>query len=177
MKTLLAVLFSASLTATGLYAMGSAPNAPAPASQGQPAGFGAEDTLLHRPTPTPAASVAPSASKTKQPLTATLGKDNTGKANLTTFASSDPKIYLVWKAETGIKGEKVHIAWYAVDTGGAISKNKKLTEATQTIPATGSISGSSYIEKPASGFPAGTYRVDVSDDGKLVKSLKFTVQK
>lgn len=176
MKSLLAVVFSASLAATSLYAMGSGPSAPAPSGQGQPASFG-DDGMLHRPTPKPEASPAASNPKTKQPLTVSLGKDNTGKENLTTFASSDPKIYLVWKAETGTKGEKVHTAWYAVDTGGAISKNKKLTENTQTIPGTGSVSASSYIEKPAGGFPAGTYRVDVSDDGKLVKSLKFTVKK
>lgn len=170
---LLTVVATVGAYATGPSAQGGPPEAAAP----QPASFGDGDTLLRRPTPTPAAASAKTDPKEKKPLTATLGKDNTGKESMTTFASSDPKIYLVWKAETGVKGEKVRVAWIAEDTGGTIPKNKKLTEGTQTIPATGSINATSFIEKPAGGFPAGKYRVDVYDDGKLAKSLKFTIKK
>ena len=178
MKSALALLFLVAFTAVGAHA--TAPSDAAGSRQstapGQPASFGDETSGIRRPTPTPTptGTVSP---KDKKPLTAVLGKDKTAKENVSTFASSDPTIYLVWKAETGSKGEKVHVAWYAVDTGGAISKNKKLTEGTQIIPAAGSISGSSFISKPAGGFPAGTYRADVADDGKVVISLKFTVKK
>ena len=175
MKSVITFLFLVTFTTSGVYAMGEAAGSRQSSAPGQPASFGDEDTAIHRPTPTPAPT-GPVSAKDKKPLTATLGKDKTGKGNLSAFATSDPTIYLVWKAETGTKGEKVHVAWYAVDTGGAISKNKKLSEGTQTIPGTGSVSGSSFIAKPANGFPAGTYRADVSDDGKVVVSLKFTIK-
>lgn len=178
MKKFAAVLFLATSTAIGVYAMGSQPTSPGQSQNSgaqQPAGFGDDASLLHRPTPTPAAQT-PVDPKNKKPLTATLGKDNTGKNSVTTFAPNDPKIYLVWKDDTGAKGDKVRIAWFAENTGGAVSKNKKLTEATQIVPGAGSF-GSSYLLMPSGGFPVGKYRVDVYDGTKLAKSLKFVVTK
>ena len=167
MKYLATFLLAATLTTASAYADPTDRTSSGSAASVEPDGF-------LRPKSTPGPSVAPGvkAKGPKQPLTATLGKDNSGKGSTTTFASSDPKIYLVWKAETGTKGEKVHISWYSEG-----AKSKKLTDATQTVPGDGSISGSSYIEKPAGGFPAGKYRVDVSDDGKPANSIRFTVEK
>ncbi len=160
MKSLVAVLILATLTATSAFAAGDSP---------EPASFGDQYTALRRPTPKPGNAAAP---KEKVPITASLSKDSAGKQGGTTFASSDPTVYCVWKAETGTKGEKVRVAWFS-----EAGKEKKITENTQTLPGTGSVSGSGHIEKPAGGFPAGNYRVEVYDDGKLAKSLKFTITK
>ena len=176
MKHLIAVSFLALATATSTYAMGSGPvpGSGTTQAQGQPVDLGPQDTLLHRPTPAPQATAAPSG--TKEPLTAALYKDDKGKESASVFTTSDPQVYVKWIDGTGAKGDKVRVAWYAVDTGGAVSKNKKLTESTSTLTTAGQ-SGSSYIAAPKGGFPAGTYRVDVYDGAKLAKSLKFTVKK
>ncbi len=163
MKSLAAVLILATCTATLAFSAGSAP------TSNDPASFGDQYTPIRRSTPKPDSSAAP---KEKVPITAALSKDAAGKQGATTFNSTDPTIYCVWKAETATKGEKVRVAWFAV-----AGKDKKLTENTQTIPGTGSISGSGHLEKPAGGFPAGKYRVDVYDDAKLAKSLTFVITK
>ena len=166
MKYLASVLLAAVLTTASASADPTGSNSQGAAASVEPDGF-----LRPKSSPTPASSSA-AASGPRKPITASLGKDGSGKGSMTAFASSDPSIYCVWKAETGTKGEKVRVAWYS---DGA--KGKKLTENTQTIPGAGSISGSAHIEKPATGFPAGKYRADVYDDGKLAKSLPFTITK
>ena len=58
--------------------------------------------------------------------------------------------------EIGVKGDKIRIVWYAEDTGGAdFTKNKKLTEATQTTdgPRFQSM-GPPTSNSPSGGFPA-----------------------
>lgn len=176
MKNLAAALFLATITATGTSAMRAAPapGSGAAQTQRQPVDLGPQDTLLHRPTPAPEASATPSAKK--EPLTAALYKDEKGKESASVITTSDPQVYVRWSDGTGVKGDKVRVAWYAVDTGGVISKNKKLTESTVTLTGEGQ-SGSSFVQAPKGGFPAGTYRVDVYDGAKLAKSLKFTVKK
>ena len=160
MKSLAAFLILATCTATLAFSAGNA---------NDPASFGDQYTPLRRATPKPDSSAAP---KEKVPITATLSKDGAGKQTATTFSSTDPAIFCVWKAETGVKGEKVRVAWYAM-----AGKDKPLTDSTQTIPSPGSISGSGHIDKPAGGFAPGKYRAEVFDDGKMVKSLTFTVSK
>ena len=175
MKHLAATLFLATVTATGLYAMGSGATGSSTAqAPGQAADFGPQSSALRRPTPAPQSSAAPSGKK--EPLTAALYKDDKGKESASVFTASDPQVYVKWIDGTGVKGDKVRVAWYAVDTGGAVSKNKKLTESTSTLTGDGQ-SGSSFIAAPKGGFPVGTYRVDVYDGAKLAKSLKFTVKK
>ncbi len=168
MKYLASVLLAAVLTTASASADPTDKTSPGSAASVEPDGF-----LRPKSSPTPANNTtAAKVAGPKKPLTAMLGKDSTGKGSTTTFASSDPSVYCVWKAETAMKGEKVRVAWYS--EGG---KDKKLTENTQAIPGAGSAGGSAHIEKPAGGFPVGKYRADVYDDGKLAKSLKFTITK
>ncbi len=140
-----------------------------------PVDLGPQDTAIHRPTPTPAPA-GQTAVADNTPLTAKLAKDNEGKTATTVFSTSDPKVYVVWKDGASVKGNTLRVAWYAEDTGGAMTKNKKLTEVTKTFTGPGSF-GAFYLPATASGFPAGKYRADLYEGSKLSKSLKFTVAK
>jgi hypothetical protein len=123
------------------------------------------------PTPAPANQSGP-----KKPFEATLATDAKGKSPATVFAATTPKIYLLWKDDSAIKGEKLRAVWVGEDVVGMSSKNKKLTEGTETMPGPGA-NGDFYLPASSKGFPAGKYRVDLYEGTKLAKSLKFTVTK
>jgi hypothetical protein len=143
-----------------------------------PAGDSATDaavaamSTIKRPradTPAPASGPA-------KPLEASLSKDEKGQSTTTTFASDSPKIYLQWSDAGATKGEKLRVVWIAESTAGSSTKNKKLTESAGTLPGPGSY-GSFFLKEPAGGFAVGKYRVDLYENAKLAKTLKFTVTK
>ena len=175
MKSLLALLVLATFTATGTYAQSSSGSSSNQTQARQPATFADETSGIKRPTPTPAPA-GPVNPKDKKPLTAILAKDEKGKEATNVFSTMEPKIYVVWKDDTGVKGDKLHVVWYAVNTNGAMAKNKKIHESTQTVPGPGAY-GAPFIGAPAKGFPPGSYRVDVYDGTKLGKSLPFEIKK
>ena len=131
---------------------------------------------IRRPTPAPTAAAAQAVSGPKKPLQALLTKEDKGKAPVSSFASSTPKIYLEWNDESATKGEKLRVVWIAEDAAAFAGKNKKLSEDTTTLPGAGAY-GQFYLSSPAGGFPVGKYRADLYEDTKVSKSLKFTVTK
>ena len=168
--------YTAALFLVVILALATFPKAPmgqAQVAEDTPGMFG------HTPIPKGGAPAAASPGAkgpvAKVPLTASLAKDEKGKQPASVFSKSDPEICLKWTGGMGSKGDKVRVVWVAVDTGGAITKNKKLTESSMTLAEMGQ-PGSSYISAPKGGFPAGSYRVDVYEGSKVSKSLKFTVK-
>jgi hypothetical protein len=129
---------------------------------------------IRRPT---AATPAPgNASGPKKPLEASLSTDEKGKSPTTTFASNTPKIYLQWKDDSAVKGEKLRVVWFAEHAEGFSGRNKKLSEGTETLPGPGAF-GLFYLPESSRGFPPGTYRAELFVAGKLAKTLPFTVTK
>jgi hypothetical protein len=124
---------------------------------------------IRRPTPAPGSSVA-----SGKPLAASLATDAKGNSPTTNFPSTIPKIYLAWTDGTGTKGEKLRVVWIAEDAAGISTKNKKLTEGSETLPGPGSV-GTFYLPAPKGGFPVGKYRVEMYEDSKLAKTLRFSV--
>jgi hypothetical protein len=123
------------------------------------------------PAPTPAKDNGP-----KQPLEASLAKDAKGAGTGSTFSKGDARVYLLCKNPSGAKGDQLHVVWTAVETGGVFPKNKKMSEFTQTLTGPGQ-GGVFYQPAPTGGFPAGKYRADLYNNGKLVKTLNFSVKK
>jgi hypothetical protein len=130
-------------------------------------------STIRRPskaTPTPANASGP-----KKPLEASLTKAKNDKNPTTAFATSIPQIYLQWEDDSAVKGEKLRVVWTEEEAAGK-TKNRKISEGEETMPGPGSV-GSFFLSAPSGGFPAGKYRADLYEAGKLAKTLQFTVTK
>ena len=123
---------------------------------------------IHRPTPTPGTT---SSKKATGPLDAGLFKDAKGKSATTTFGVNDT-VYLVSTNVMANKGDKLAATWYE-EKGG---KSKKLTESGSPAPNTGVFNPSYNLPPAKGGSPVGNYRVDLSVNNKVVKSMKFAVK-
>ena len=122
-----------------------------------------------------AAAPTADAAKGKAPLHAVLSADPKGKAPVAAFSASDAAIYLVWTGDDLKKGDQVRAVWYIVDGGKTVVPNSKLFESTLVAKAPTS-TGTSSITKPATGWPAGKWRVDLFVNTAKVESYKFTVK-
>ena len=92
----------------------------------------------------------------------------------TVFAPNTPKIVCVFSVEGAGIGMNVKGVWIAEDVGGAAPPNYKIAEQSLRLPFMNS--GSVYLSKPTTGFPAGSYRLEICIGGKLAKTLKFKVE-
>lgn len=130
---------------------------------------------IKRPTPTPGAAAATTATS-KKPFEASLSSDEKGKSSArsaTSFPAATKKIYVHFEDDLAVKGDKLRVVWIAEDAK-PYPKGKKITENASTMPGPGTI-GSYYL--PADGLPAGKYDAQLSVNGKVVKDLKFAVTK
>ena len=125
---------------------------------------------IHRPTPKPTASPGAGASTAKAagPVSAGLYKDAKAQSAATTFAPTDT-IYVIGKDVTAKKGDKVGVNWYG-------KGDKKLTTSESTVPSDGVFGPTFHLSPPDKGTPAGSYRADFVQNGKVVKRLSFTVK-
>ena len=119
---------------------------------------------------------APAAAAAKSSVQITLSKDPAGKTPAASFGPADAAIYLFFEGDSFKKGDKIQAAWFIVDGGKTIDKNFKVSEGTQTAQREKD-KGYLSIARPAAGWPAGKWRVDVSLNGARVGSYPFTVTK
>ncbi len=167
MKLFASLLFVGTFAAvTSSQAQGTAN--PPPTGSGNSATQNMVDTMsgIHRPTPTPGTTAT---AKVTGPLEAGLFKDAKAKSAATTFGPSDT-VYLVCTNVTAKKGDKLGASWY----GG--KKEKKISSSTSAVPNDGVYNPSFNLAPAKGGSPAGTYRAEFIQNGKVVKNLKFTVQ-
>ncbi len=94
----------------------------------------------------------------------------------TVFSPTVPKIYVIYMLADAEKGDKIKIVWIAEKVEG-VDPNSKMGERELPIQQAGSFMGATSYPKPASGWPLGTYRVELSIDGKIDKTLTFKVAK
>jgi hypothetical protein len=91
-----------------------------------------------------------------------------------TFPTDQPVIHLVLTLKNVPSDTKVKALWTAVDVGDAAPANTKIDELEQTMNGSGNLDFTLSI--PSSGvWPVGKYKVDIYLDGKLDKTLEFTV--
>ena len=91
------------------------------------------------------------------------------------FAPDAPKVYAVYRVIAG-QGTKVKASWFAEKVAGLEAKTK-LAENETTFSSKGEFIGSFNCSKPPSGWPVGTYAVNLYMDGVLKKTLGFRVEK
>jgi hypothetical protein len=89
----------------------------------------------------------------------------------TVFESNQPKIFVIWDWEGSAAGKTITINWYK--DGKEISAARK----TYTLPNAKQGYGYADIIKPAGGFKAGSYYVQINFENKKQKRINFTVKK
>ena len=89
------------------------------------------------------------------------------------LAANTPKVFVNFHFDNVKSGSKIKGAWVADKAQGA-PDNTKIDEATLDI---GPIvnSGTFSMSKPTKGWPVGQYHVDLSVDGKILESPKFSI--
>lgn len=72
-------------------------------------------------------------------------------------------------------GSKITVSWIAVNTGGRAPDNYRINETTHEVGTFGNHLNAS-LSKPDAGFPAGTYQIELSVDGKVEETVPFVVK-
>ena len=105
---------------------------------------------------------------------ARMSTDSDGKNVTTTFSPTDV-FYVVADLANSPTGTKVDAKWIAVDIPG--EQANSVFKETNYVTDTDNFSGIVYFElSNDSGWPAGSYKVELYLNGALAQSLDFTVQ-
>ncbi len=106
--------------------------------------------------------------------TATLGTGYAGGkvvGQTTTFQPSDREIHLVVEVANAPDGTKVTCAWWAVNAGGVT--DNKVASLDLTLNSGQGIADCKFSN--TSDWPSGTYKVDLSLNDKLDRTVPFSV--
>lgn len=88
------------------------------------------------------------------------------------FQPSDRTIFAVARLSEPVAGTKIRFVWYAVDAGGA--DNEEIEEAEYTTqPAERDVSAHLTFKED---WPPGHYKLEAYVNGKLEKTVEYTVQ-
>jgi hypothetical protein len=91
-----------------------------------------------------------------------------------TFATDQPVIHLVVTLKNAPSDTGVKATWTAVDVGDAAPANTVIDESEITMDGSGNVHFT--LSQPSSGvWPEGKYKVDIYLNGKLAKTLEFSV--
>lgn len=89
------------------------------------------------------------------------------------FSPETPKVYVGYTLADVNPGSKLKVVWTAEKVTG-VQENSVMTSTETT--ATTMVAGMFSYSKPPKGWPAGVYRIDLFVDGRLDKTLRFTVR-
>ncbi len=103
-----------------------------------------------------------------------MAKDNNGQAGdeTTSYAPGDRTVHCIIELNKAKKGTEVRFVWKAVDVAGSRNEDIKTIDYT-TKSFENKVHG--HLTLP-SDWPTGTYRVEVSINGVLDKTLDYTVE-
>ena len=105
---------------------------------------------------------------------AELRAEPAGQGPSSSFGPDTPKIICEWTVEDVTAGTEISGVWVAVDSGGVAPPNYRIDEAKLTL--SGPMSGTFSITKPTKGWPKGRYQLEIYLDGKLAKTVPFTIE-
>ncbi|MBV6452557.1 MAG: hypothetical protein DCC56_11135 [Anaerolineae bacterium] len=101
--------------------------------------------------------------------------DSDGENTSSTFGSFDT-VYVVTDLENGVSGNVVSSNWYGENVDGfdpdSFIDIVEYTVVDETFTGTVHF----YFEAPSSGWPLGTYRVEVFFNGAPAGTVRFTIQ-
>ena len=102
--------------------------------------------------------------------------DRYSRDEKTVFTSDIPKIFAVYHVADAAKGTRLKAVWIGEKVEGLAARSK-IIESESTFSANGEYMGAFSCSKPAQGWWAGSYIVELSVDGTLRKTLAFRVEK
>lgn len=103
-----------------------------------------------------------------------MAKDSNGEPGdeTETFSPSDRTVHCVANLDDSKSGTKIEFAWWIVDAEG--TKDEKLKEISYTTKALeNTVHGHLTVPRD---WPKGTYKCEVSINGKVDKSVQYTVE-
>ncbi len=92
----------------------------------------------------------------------------------TQFRSKAPALFVGWRGENLPVGAKVRIAWIAEDVGDLVEPNFVIDQKETLITAPES-GGRLTLSRPADGWAAGKYRLDLYVDDVLLETVKVRI--
>lgn len=87
------------------------------------------------------------------------------------FSHTVAALYFRWNLRPGAAGEPVEVRWIAAAVNG-VEKNHLIATSKSD---TGKREGEFSLKKPATGFPAGQYRVEIGQSGKEIYRELFEI--
>lgn len=91
------------------------------------------------------------------------------------FGPATAKVYVVYMAADIPAGTKLRFVWL-IEKAEGFQENSAMSESSK-VPGAGSFMGMVSYPKPAKGWPAGTYRVDLFIGDRLDRTVRFRVTK
>ena len=101
--------------------------------------------------------------------------DETTRTPKKSFATDAAKVIVYFNMDNVNAGSKLHATFVAEKAEG-VRPNFKFKEMELDVPEMGS-GGNFSLDKPPAGWPVGDFRMDLSLNGKLVESVKFSFAK
>lgn len=97
-----------------------------------------------------------------------------GAEPASTFSTDVASLLAQVKTQGAKKGDQLRAVWVADDVGAAAPANLTIEETDTTLE--GDIQNGKFtVSKPAKGWPAGEYHVEIYANGELAASSKFTI--
>jgi hypothetical protein len=127
----------------------------------------AEATLARSPSTEPAAPAQP----VKFALEVSGERDGAAQ---TEFRSDAPNIFVHWAGQDLPMHSVVRVAWVAEDVGDLAPANF-VVDQTETEITRPDFTARFTLSRPADGWAAGKYRVDLFLDDKLAQSVRVTI--
>jgi hypothetical protein len=109
-------------------------------------------------------------------LTDCTVSDSKGGDDTDTFTPKTAEIFASCDVDGAVAGTKITTKWIAIDSNGVAPPNYVIDTADVTLKGAEDVTDFS-LSKPNSGFPVGTYRIDLFVNGDPAKSVKFSVEK
>ena len=95
----------------------------------------------------------------------------------TSFSSDVPQLHAFYVGDALKAGDVLSGVWIAEDVGDAAPKNTTIDEAASIKIKDPAEPGAFSLSKPTKGWPVGSYRVEISVNGKLAETVKFKIVK
>jgi hypothetical protein len=125
------------------------------------------------PTPTPTAAPEFALSPRAAKITLKVAKTRDGEAQ-TEFRTDAPEIFVSWSGENLPLNSYVRVAWVAADVGGIVDPNFVIDEK-QTEITRSDLNARFTLSRPADGWAAGKYRLELYLDDQLMETVPVTI--
>ncbi|RUW87210.1 MAG: hypothetical protein EOS71_30045 [Mesorhizobium sp.] len=102
-----------------------------------------------------------------------LSATKDGATPQSSFPVDTPVIYVSADLVDIAPTSKITFSWVSVDSHGVAPENYTIDKVDLDVGANNQ--ADSQLTKPAAGWPAGTYRVDLAIDGTVEDSVPFSI--